>query len=348
MAKKKGKYLPLYWTEILENQLRDTFPEITVEDLRIISEHGTSEMVRNKTILKYPRLCNLLASLMDRAERNSEYQTALKETVRDLDSMSLVMLWAKNKQVFAFDKDFTDELLRTEEVHLTKNGWDYLPFKTFYVDLSDNEELCDKILGKGLFITLEKLSDEQGEVYCVHVCKVGERYFYNDVFSFVNEDKALPVAEMMVDDKVLHFDHEHGMSHKAIDGKAYEVIVAQILTYLSSVEPDIGENPETQKTYRKPAPESKPKNKYSEIRKWDVGVRFGSAVRAWKKKNASGTTHTGGSGNKKRPHSRKAHWSHYWYGSGENKVRRPKWISECYVGMKDDDTPAVIHKVTKG
>lgn len=348
MAKKKGKYLPLYWTEILENQLRGTFPEITVEDLRTIAEHGTSEAVRNKTILKYPRLCNLLANLMDRAERNSEYQTALKETVRDLDSMSLVMLWAKNKQVFAFDKDFTDELLRTEEVHLTKNGWDYLPFKTFYVDLSDNEELCDKILGKGLFITLEKLSDEQGEVYCVHVCKVGERYFYNDVFSFVNEDKALPVAEMMVDDKVLHFDHEHGMSHKAIDGKAYEVIVAQILTYLSSVEPDIGENPETQKTYRKPAPESKPKNKYSEIRKWDVGVRFGNAFRTWKKKTASGTTHTGGSGSKKRPHSRKAHWSHYWYGSGENKVRRPKWISECYIGMKNDDTPAVIHKVTKG
>lgn len=346
MGKKKEKYLPLYWTETLESQLRAVLPTITVEDLRIISEQGTSEEIRNQTICKYPALCMMLVRMQEKADSSPDFHTAIKETLRDLDSISLAMLWAKNKQVFAFDKDFTDELLRTEEIRITKNGWDFLPFKTFYVDLSDNKELCEKILGKGMFITLEKLSDERGEVYCVHVCKVGERYFYNDVFSFINEDTVLPVCEMEADNKVLHFDHIYGTSHKAIDGKAYEVIVAQILTYLSSVEPDIEENPTTKQTYRKPAPDSKPKNKFSEVQKWDVGVRFGSAVRAWKKKNASGVTHTG-SGSKKRPHSRKAHWSHYWYGSGENKVRRPKWISECYIGMKGEETPAVIHKVVK-
>ena len=64
-------------------------------------------------------------------------------------------------------------------------------------------------------------------------------------------------------------------------------MVVQILNYLSSVQPDIEENPQTKKTYRKPAPHTEPKNKYSEIQKWDVGVRFGAAFRAWKKEQES-------------------------------------------------------------
>ena len=44
-------------------------------------------------------------------------------------------------------------------------------------------------------------------------------------------------------------------------------MVVQILNYLSSVQPDIEENPQTKKTYRKPAPHTEPKNKYSEIQK---------------------------------------------------------------------------------
>ena len=57
--------------------------------------------------------------------------------------------------------------------------------------------------------------------------------------------------------------------------KLFSILVIQTLTYLASMEPDIRENPETKNTYRPPAKDASPKNKYSEIQKWDVGVRYG-------------------------------------------------------------------------
>ena len=50
--------------------------------------------------------------------------------------------------------------------------------------------------------------------------------------------------------------------------------------YLSSKEADIIESPETIKTYK---PSSLVKNKYSEVRKWNVGCRYGEKIRSYQK-----------------------------------------------------------------
>jgi hypothetical protein len=52
----------------------------------------------------------------------------------------------------------------------------------------------------------------------------------------------------------------------------YRLFLLQFLMYLSSKEPDIVESPDTINTYK---PSSSLKNKYSEVRKWDVGCRYG-------------------------------------------------------------------------
>ncbi|BCO09295.1 hypothetical protein GF1_16710 [Desulfolithobacter dissulfuricans] len=78
---------------------------------------------------------------------------------------------------------------------------------------------------------------------------------------------------------------------------------------------------------------------------WDVGVRIGSALRraeqAGDKSNSAGT----GSGAKKRPHVRRAHWHTYLVGKGRvNRVL--KWIPPVPVGVSDDrDLPTVIKPV---
>lgn len=49
---------------------------------------------------------------------------------------------------------------------------------------------------------------------------------------------------------------------------------------------------------------------------------------------------------KQRPHSRHAHWSHYWYGHGEDKVRRPQWVAAYFVNTDNgEDATTVVHKV---
>ena len=60
----------------------------------------------------------------------------------------------------------------------------------------------------------------------------------------------------------------------------FRLFLLQFLMYLSSKEPDINESPDTINTYR---PSSVIRNKYSEIRKWEVGVRYGEKIRQFKR-----------------------------------------------------------------
>lgn len=292
-------------------------------------------------------------------------KSAYTETVNDLDAISMLQIWARNKQIFSFDADFLAELLNTDTPIFEKDSWDYLPYNPFYVDLSDSEELSQKI-GKGFFLYIEKTGNdtflpEMQNSYYVHLCRVTDEMYFCDMFSRkntsgtveINKDATVVVPTMAMDKK-------HGEMFSIEDIKTgeatlssglYDLLVMQILTYLSSLEPDIKENSITKNTYRKPKTDSKPKNKFSEVQKWNVGESFGVSYRKWEKEHsASHGGHGGGSGAsgiKKRPHSRKAHWSHYWYGSGDNKVRRPKWISATFVNASDTEVKVTVNTVSK-
>lgn len=54
------------------------------------------------------------------------------------------------------------------------------------------------------------------------------------------------------------------------------MLIFQTVMYLASKKPDVSENEVTRKTYK---PSKIIKNKFSEIQKWDVGVRYGSEIR---------------------------------------------------------------------
>ena len=368
MAKKKQKeYLPLMWSRNLHNQLMEALPdytEITGEELWILFDSEATESDTLKLIKKYPLIGKVLQLGMSDSKQE---QYMFSETMADFDCMSLVMTWQKNKQVYRFDKDFTDELLRTENLRFAKDAWCYLPYKLFYVDISDNQELCQKINCEGFFVRPD-LTKKLNK-WNIHICKVNEKFFFRDVLEIPNEDKTITLDQISQSKYVNLIDMGSYTDIKAPevsivenDARLFSVLVAQILTYLASVEPDIEENPETKKTYRKPVEGAKPKNKFSEVRQWDVGLRFGTSYRKWKKSASSGTnrgSHPGAVGVKKRPHFRRAHWTHYWYnvtdGNGEVqkdeagksiKVRRPKWVAETFINMnysEVEEAPTVVH-----
>lgn len=351
MSKKNGeKYLPLYWVEMFLKQFKGIYgTSIPFEDLRIHCEHQYSKEVKLNNLEKYPQLSERLALLT--LSGNAKFA---HEHTRDLDGISMAMMWAKNKQVYAFDADFIDELLNTETLTFSENAWDYLPYDYIYIDLSANKRVCNSIMGKGMFLRVEKCSNPQSgdSVYVCHICKLTEDYFFTDVFSFENKDNEIAVSDIFADNEVPIWEtNDNGKfsteRKETFNGIMYKTLIPQILSYLSSVEPDVSENETTKKTYRKPSENSVPKNKFSEVRKWDIGVRYGTAFRKWKKQKSDQTVPiASGGGTKKRPHSRRAHWSHYWYGHGEDKVRRPKWVAAYFVNTEDgEDTTTIIHKV---
>lgn len=352
MKKKEKEYLPLYWSKKLLQQLQESFPEgVTAEELLMILNPDHTEEEEIDFLEKHPWM-KLLDQLGEQQAKE-----CITEMLRDFDSIASVMLWQKNKQVFRLDKDFTNELVRTEDLCFVKDAYKFLPYKVFYVDISDNKELCQKILGDGFFIRPELSKDEKHWV--LHICKIDEKYFYTDVIHAPNESDRLKTDLLQENAEIdlvdLHLDQPEKVfsKDKTVENtKLLSVLVVQLLTYLSSVEPDIHENPETKKTYRPPAKDAAPKNKYSEIQKWDVGVRYGTAYRNWENQKIH-THHVSNgesSGTRKRPHARRAHWHQYWYGKkGEDRVLRAKWVSEVFVNMKmSEETPAVVHKVQRG
>ena len=122
-----------------------------------------------------------------------------------------------------------------------------------------------------------------------------------------------------------------------------------LVIYLASDKPEVEPNPE-QKTITKRNPDSKIKNNYRELRKWNVGYRFGVAFRKHKTTQLDNNTSitVNASYSKKAPHVRKGHWHSFWTGSENNKSLKIKWLSPMVINSEDENiVTAVIHKTRK-
>ena len=101
------------------------------------------------------------------------------------------------------------------------------------------------------------------------------------------------------------------------------------------------------------------KNKYSEVRKWNVGCRYGEKIRSYQKNKMQQYENSESSQNGKRPHIRKAHWERYHVGEGRKDIIT-KWKTSVYKGYKQDkiemrgdraemsDFPLYLNMVTGG
>ncbi|MEG1492147.1 MAG: hypothetical protein RR394_07825 [Oscillospiraceae bacterium] len=112
----------------------------------------------------------------------------------------------------------------------------------------------------------------------------------------------------------------------------------QLVLYVCADNADEVESEKTKKTYH---PGSEIKDKFREIRQWDVGNYVGSAIRESMNSTASHSQENEpNTGTPKRPHIRRGHWHHFWVGGADEKKLIIKWISPIFVAGADlDDTP---------
>jgi len=87
------------------------------------------------------------------------------------------------------------------------------------------------------------------------------------------------------------------------------------------------------------------------VRTWDVGVRYAAALRRAYARAAGGEG--AGTGSRKRPHVRRAHWHGYWVGPRKDPKRRRlelRWLPPILVGVRGEevlpeDLPVVVWRV---
>lgn len=367
MKKKNTDYLPLHWVKKagkFDSEFGNTFTNDSERFrklfLQSLDKDNVNAVDLNKWFNAYESFLTdhkeLLLSVdntLTYCDSHNDY-TNFAETLQDFNFLSLVMLWSKNKQVFKLDKDFTEELLNTEDIKLPVDVFDYLPFEYFYVDLSNCKELREKTLCEGFFCTVQKFNYGSETFYYLSMVRVDNEFFYVDTVMIDNNGESIKTTKYEDSVMVNLVASEEGdlvyRGDKEFNQKLFNTLVIQLLLYLSSVEPDMEKSVETRYTYRKPT-NGVIKNKFSEVFMWDVGVHFGNSVRDWKKKNKNHSNSSTGTGSPKRPHMRRAHWHSYYYNTPNgNREKRLVWLKPIFVNKdlvkNDDEISTTIHETS--
>lgn len=240
-----------------------------------------------------------------------------------LNQLILFLKWTSSKQVFVFDKNIKHQILNTQLPDIVKPTiLENLLFNNFYLEMEDDpiylKDMDSYLLGA--LVSVKHNTDNFMILASTVYIKNGER-----VEGVVGIE--LPILEPIK--QVLDGKKSFIMLAQPVTGeklKAENEVILKLLLYLAAKNSDIRENADSQKTYH---PGHTIKNQYREIKKWDVGFRIGEAFRNYEKSEQirfEKQIRT-----KRRPHIRQGHWSHYWYGSKENKTLELLWVSMCPV-----------------
>ncbi len=258
--------------------------------------------------------------------------------------------WSKFKRVYKIDKDFYEALVKTKELSTTYEMMSKLPVGTFYIDLEDINSI-KPMLGAFVDIYFKGL-------YCmvkIYMTALPDKFFsYYTSVDFSNRPDAkirlkdMPDADFYYKNIVMDGENQTFEFRKINEeDKRKEITLAifQIIMFLAASNKDLKENDNTKRTYR---PSATVKNKFSEINMWDVGVRYGKAIRTAKEevqKISLSENNNGIHGTHKspRPHIRNAHWQRYHVGEGRKEIIT-KWIPPIFV-MGEQEIPVTIQKI---
>lgn len=246
--------------------------------------------------------------------------------------------WAANKQVYKFDSELELALADSEEIKLPVRILDRLPYQTFYLEFSE-----DGIFRKnfhGAFINI--IRKENGYLLYTERVKEDGRVMFGKAALVPNDNE----------DGIFIFDKNDfscDESDRNVDWTEFCFYMLNALLYLCADNAEIQESSVTKNTYH---PSGRIKNRFSEIRQWECGYRYGSEIRSQKKQKKSSDNCKGQTSElnicvkRSLPaHTRRAHWHHYWTGSrnGERKLIL-HWIPPVYVSGTECQA-AVVHKV---
>lgn len=332
------------WRQTIQKffeQYFDDLPELWLsEDILNKKYKGPIQFVNDQLIQNRRSLYSAVTGKAD-IPSDSNQDIAL---AREVLSIFLVMnKWLKDKEVYCFDAKLEEALADSEEIKLPIRVLDRLPYRNFFIEFAKDGIFASNFMGAyiqvipyktGYFILFQRIK-ETGESMFGSVCLAPEDDS-DATFIFL---KGNVTAENQCD--------------RNRDWQKFGLFALNSILYLCAANAEISENPVTKNTYR---PTKTVRNKFSEVRKWDCGYRFGSEVRKMtninSKENKAEEPDLCGERDSqihRSPvaHTRRAHWHHYWTGprKGERQLIL-KWIAPTYVCGQTK--VAIIHKCQKG
>lgn len=315
-------------------------------------------------------------SMKDFDQRSTEWKDVLTTNI-------VLSTWTKFKMVYKIDNDFFHEIKQTENLITSKEMFDKLPFKCFFIDLTEVNNIAN-FKGAWVYITTDDIHGNK-DFYSVNIYMVQNDNFtfftYYAWYKFTDEQQEvewnsddLPKSDFIArtfvgEDDLMTKDirslldnptdfTKDGLIDVTLDMRdeydpreSIVVSIFQIMSFIAIDASDVNENATTKSTYRPHKEGSKIKNKFSEVRMWDVGVQYGKAIRVAKreyKKHIERENDSVESKDRKpvRPHIRRAHWHKYHVGEGR-KQTKTLWLAPVYVCGNGKEIPVTIREVKK-
>lgn len=209
---------------------------------------------------------------------SNEISPELFLQVRD-DAVLLAAVagWRRYKEIFLFDEDLQKELLDSEKdflipVEVLKN----VPYDNFYVQLGNDNS------SNGFFVFFDE--DVNTNRLELRISYIAESEISHHYFILPKENKTIgEILTEMYQSEIR--EYELGISNKKYvdEQMSFWIKILQLILYLCADNADIKENEIQKSITRQPTSSENIKDKFREIRKWDVGFRVGNQLREYSK-----------------------------------------------------------------
>ena len=249
--------------------------------------------------------------------------------------------WRLSKEVYVIDEDLKDLLFEQDgELDVPDEVLLQLPYPCFYVELPNTYYRADKI--HGFFVTLEyDVNNGDKELKPVFITDDGNIFSYSIHIGAKTIEESVDMLDKQAlentnGDKELKRLALRAMQDSA-ETKIFLKQILQVILYILAQNAEI--TPSSEQSFITKRGKTV-KDKYSEIRKWDVGIRVGAAIRQQKAKESEHQS--------TRPHMRRGHWHHFWTGPKAQPEERKlilKWLSPMAIAANPEDMPITFHEV---
>lgn len=263
--------------------------------------------------------------------------------------------WRLSKEVFVFDPEIQQLLFsQSGDLQITPDSLLQLPYHCFYIQFAGAFDLCGNNC-HGVFVHLEDNPEDNISelclLYLLSDARTASQLIRLDADTIdesirINHESAMRVVEPGRDDLLQQVHTEAAQSDALAEALRCTL---QLVLYLCAQNAEITSSPE-QASHTKRSSAGVIVDRYAEIRKWDVGIRVGNAVRNYRRQQETTPvddlvrTHAS-----PRPHMRRGHWHHFWAGPKNKPAERKlilQWVAPTFVtASHKGDTPVVLHRV---
>jgi hypothetical protein len=292
-------------------------------------------------------------------------ENAMQQGICYYQNYIQVKSWNRRKQVYTFDADMLNELIRTDisDIVIPYDAFEYLPYRSLYLDFSANSQIVKTVGADGCLVQIQSVTLRETGDQFYQFCVILSSFYKDNEITMMKavvlpndkNDVRLSVDEFTkaYDSKLGLYVSETGICPEEMRPELQGMLVVQCLLYLCSYQPDIHETTASKMQYRKVKKAVK-SGKQLPVREYVVGERFGEAFRKWTKGCLGQSSEHTPTGRKNKPHMRRAHYHRFWTGKRDSDERRlvTRWVHECFCGLTEDEAEGsldtVRHEVREG